>query len=79
MRRVALISDIHGNAVALEAVLADIASDGTSPRTLWWSTVPVDRTLGSLRRAKMSIQPSRSPSRSSRRSSPLSFTLGAIR
>jgi predicted phosphodiesterase len=25
MRRVALISDIHGNAVALEAVLADIA------------------------------------------------------
>jgi predicted phosphodiesterase len=25
MRRVAFISDIHGNAVALEAVLADIA------------------------------------------------------
>jgi len=25
MKRVALISDIHGNAVALEAVLADIA------------------------------------------------------
>jgi hypothetical protein len=25
MRRVALISDIHGNAVALEAVLADSA------------------------------------------------------
>jgi hypothetical protein len=35
MRRVALISDIHGNAVALEAVLADGRPSGMPDPDCW--------------------------------------------
>jgi len=42
--QLALLSDVHGNRVALEAVLADLTARGISRVTAWaiWSdTVPI--------------------------------------